>query len=111
MNSWKPQRKRGRILSDKGLKKLEDAIWERFRDDYTKHQLSEMTGLDSDTVTKILRREEGVDKRSIKRLFNPFGLELDESDLTYPAQGVRSHSAEVPQPQEQAQEETVSKNP
>jgi hypothetical protein len=111
MNSFKPQRQRGRILSDQGWKKLQDALWKRYREDYTKKQLSELTGLDSDTVTKILRREEGVDKRSIKRLFSPFGLQLHESnDLTYPPQGARSHSAEVLQRQEQAQEETPSKN-
>lgn len=114
MNSVKPQRNRGRILSDQGWKKLEDASWKTFKkvvDDFTNEQLKDLTGLDEDTITKILRRERGADQRSINRLFNPFGLQLQEGDLTYPTQGSRSHSATVSQPQEQAQEETPSNNP
>jgi hypothetical protein len=114
MNSVKPQRNRGRILSDQGWKKLEDASWKTFKkvvDDFTNEQLKDLTGLDEDTITKILRRERGADQRSINRLFNPFGLQLQEADLTYPTQGSRSHSAIVPQPQEQSQEETPSENP
>jgi WD40 repeat protein len=89
------RRRRSHILSNQGWEKVKDAIWQRLKkcpDEYNFTELSEQTTLpeskplDPETVSKILRREEGADLRSIKRLFGAFGQELEKSDYTCPPQ-------------------------
>jgi hypothetical protein len=89
------QRRRSHILSNQGWEKIKDAIWQRLKkcpDEYNFTELSEQTRLpeskplDPETVSKILRREEGADLRSIKRLFGAFEQELEKSDYTCPPQ-------------------------
>ncbi|WP_257999245.1 NB-ARC domain-containing protein [Fischerella thermalis] len=84
MNTQKQRRKRGVILSPQGWQKLRDARLEsenkeNFGERYTLEELSERTGLDIGTITKVLAREEGVDKRTLERFLGAFNLELDRS--------------------------------
>jgi WD40 repeat protein/transcriptional regulator with XRE-family HTH domain len=84
MNTQKQRRKRGVILSLEGCQKLRDARIEsenkeNFGERYTLEELSERTGLDTGTITKVLAREEGVDKRTLERFLGAFNLELDKS--------------------------------
>ncbi|MDI9639832.1 tetratricopeptide repeat protein [Geitlerinema splendidum] len=86
------RRNRGRILSDRGWGKLQDMLQENFGGQYTIEQLAELTDplihpksiktLSTDTVSKILRREEKVDKSSIEAFFTALGLKLEKDDLT-----------------------------
>ncbi|MBD2185415.1 ATP-binding protein [Planktothrix sp. FACHB-1355] len=86
----KQQRNRGRILSDRGWDKLQDTLRKKFHGQHTIEKIEDLTKphnnpksirtLSTDTVSKILRREEGVDKRSIQALFAALGLTLEESD-------------------------------
>ena len=99
----KPQRRRKRVLTDQGLKKIQDAIWKELNkcpNEYNFTELSEFTGstqfkqLDCETVAKILRRQ-GNDINKIKCLFNAFGLALEESDYTY---FIEESKAQDPEP-------------
>jgi len=84
------RRNRGRILSDRGWDKLQDTLREKFKGQYTIEQLTELTvinpksikALSTDTVSKILRREEKVDKTSIDAFFIALGLKLEKDDIT-----------------------------
>ncbi|MGA9380198.1 MAG: ATP-binding protein, partial [Phormidium sp.] len=89
MNQQK--RNRGLLLSDRGWDKLQDRLREKFGGQPTIEQLTELTdplinpksikALSTDTVSKILRREEKVDKTSIEALFTALGLKLEKDDL------------------------------
>ncbi|NJM21854.1 MAG: hypothetical protein HC907_25600 [Richelia sp. SM1_7_0] len=79
--------KRGVVLTSEGWEKLLHAIqeWENQENSdkpYTIEVLSEITQLDPATISKVLHREVGVDKRTLERLFRAFTLELDKSDYT-----------------------------
>jgi tetratricopeptide (TPR) repeat protein len=84
MTRQKPQRDRSRILTPEGLQKLQARIREKEIQDgekFTRQKISDLAGLHPDTVSKIFRSKEGVDRDSIQRLFCAFELELTESDL------------------------------
>ncbi|MBW4492618.1 MAG: tetratricopeptide repeat protein [Oscillatoria princeps RMCB-10] len=79
------RRARGRILTEKGLKKIQDAVHKKFPGGYTWQGISDLTydagGLVSkDTISKIWAQQDGADKSKIKSLFKVFGLKLDEDD-------------------------------
>jgi AAA ATPase domain len=83
-NSANP-RKRGVILTSKGAQKIRDAIAhveveENFGQKLTIAALSIRIRLTSDTITKVLDREQGVDRRTLDSFFRSFNLELSESD-------------------------------
>ena len=85
MNFKKSSRKRSVILTPQGWQKLQQAkqqseIERKLGKRYTLEELSELAGLDPDTLAKVLEREKGVDKRSLDRFFHAFNLELAESD-------------------------------
>ena len=85
----KLKRKRGAILSPEGLQKFQETRLElEYRENggerYTLEQLSERTGLDLHTIKKVLAGKQGVDKRTIERLFIAFNLELSESFYAIP---------------------------
>lgn len=73
------RRNRGCILSDRGWDKLQDTL-KNFDTKPSIEKLAELANLSTDTVSKILRREEGVDKRSIQELFTALGLKLEQTD-------------------------------
>ena len=80
-------RSRGIVLSPQG--------WQRFQ--VAKHQtesaqswgkhltqedLRDRTGLSLNTLYRVLKREQGVDRQSLEHLFEAFGLELTKADHT-----------------------------
>lgn len=83
------RRKRGVVLTADGQQKLQTSIRQaeqndNFSEKYTLQDLSDRTGLDPGTVAKVLDAEEGVDRRTIERFFQTFGLTLEEKDYRKP---------------------------
>lgn len=88
-NINRQKRKRGVILTSIGLKKLLAAKSEvEHRENngsrFTLEIMSERTHLAVDTLTKIFGGEIAVDKRSLKRCFEAFGLMLTLNDYFGP---------------------------
>lgn len=100
MTQHKARRDRGRILTDKGWKKIYDAIKEKFPDGHTFQAISDLTdpaihpdsvySVSCDTVSNILNRRAGADKVRIESLFKAFGLKLDANDHT---SSVKTHTS------------------
>lgn len=89
MGSSKPKRKRGVVLTKSGYQKfwqtqLDSEIEDNEGKGYTLEKISEKADLDHGTVRRILGRKEGVDKRSIERLFKGFDLLLESDDYIKP---------------------------
>jgi NB-ARC domain/WD domain, G-beta repeat/Pentapeptide repeats (8 copies) len=85
MNRRNRKRNRGIILTLKGWEKFQKAkleweLREKSGSKYTLEEISERAQLAPNTVTKILVREEGVDKQTLVRLFMVFNLNLEKSD-------------------------------
>ena len=95
-------RKRGMVLTNVGLQKLQTAkhkaeIWENDGDRYTLEELSQRSGLAPITVAKVLNREGGVDKQSLTLCFSAFGLILMEEDFTKPSdRKLQTNSTDTP---------------
>ncbi|MDJ0555007.1 MAG: AAA-like domain-containing protein [Microcoleaceae cyanobacterium MO_207.B10] len=82
------KRKRGVILSNQGLNRLQAAKLEIEEQEnsgnrYTLEMMSFRTGLAVDTIMKIFAPAK-VDKRTIKLCFKAFNLILEPTDYTYP---------------------------
>jgi hypothetical protein len=89
MNQSKPRRQRGVLLTPTGWKKLQEAIgeaetWENSGTRYSLEALSTRTGIEPTNVRKVLEREKGVDKQTLKRFFQGFDLELEQCDFFRP---------------------------
>ncbi|XWK88726.1 MAG: tetratricopeptide repeat protein [Phormidium sp.] len=83
MNQQKTERDRGsRVLSENGWNKFQNALEEKFDGKCSNERLAELSKLHPDTVSKIRRRKEKVDRPSIEALFTALGLQLEENDLT-----------------------------
>ncbi|BCL35237.1 NB-ARC domain-containing protein [Nostoc sp. MS1] len=85
MQLHKQRRKRGVILSLPGFQKLQEArqrleILENDGARFTIEELSYRTQLAPFTVSKVLAREEGVDKQTLEYFFRTFNLELTSND-------------------------------
>ena len=85
----KQRRKRGVILTPQGLEKLQNARSEseyehNFGERYTYEKLSEITYLDINTIKRVLKCKEGVDKRTLERFFIGFDLKLSDDYYTTP---------------------------
>jgi WD40 repeat protein len=85
MELHKQKRKRGVILSLRGIQKLQEArhqveILENDSARFTLEELSYRTQLAPFTVSKVLARAEGVDKQTLEYFFRAFGLELTAND-------------------------------
>ncbi len=116
MVAQKRRRKRGVILTQSGLERLQTA---KTNTEYTQNQgqrytlegLSELTGIGLDTLSKVLKRETRVDKQTLKCCFQAFGTELTPADyyrpedaanngavspLSFAAQGLSSFSPPPP---------------
>ncbi|HIK07019.1 MAG TPA: hypothetical protein IGS40_20400 [Trichormus sp. M33_DOE_039] len=83
------RRKRGVILTLKGWDRLKAAktqaeFAENAGDSFSLEELSDRTGLSLHTISRILGREEPVDKSSLQSAFTSFGLEFGKSDYTRP---------------------------
>ncbi len=83
LQNWR--RKRGVALTTRGLQKLQEAkraseAEENFSNSYTLEEMSSLTGLYPSTISKVLNRESGVDKKTLEKLFTVFKVKLDKSD-------------------------------
>jgi WD40 repeat protein len=81
------QRRRGVQPTEQGLLKLQNAVdeWvetQKFNQRSSIAALSEYTDLDPETVSKVLHRSAGVDRRTLAKFFNAFNLQLEPSDYT-----------------------------
>ncbi len=79
------KRKRGVVLTNQGLQKLLEAkckseAKDNFGNRYSLEEMSGRSGLYSSTISKVLNREEGVDKQTLEKLFLAFGLNLEKYD-------------------------------
>ncbi len=89
MNQTKRRRRRGVILTLRGIEKLQQAksdaeFAENAGNRYTLEALCERTGLAVDTLMKVFACESGVDKQSLKFCFKAFKLTLEPADYFYP---------------------------
>ncbi|MGH8002642.1 MAG: hypothetical protein ACREPR_25225, partial [Brasilonema sp.] len=80
LQNWR--RKRGVVLTNQSLQKLQDAkrkleTKENFGNSYTLEEMSTLSGLYPSTISKVLNREGGVDKKSLEKLFSVFHIEID----------------------------------
>ncbi|MGL4621854.1 NB-ARC domain-containing protein [Chroococcidiopsis sp.] len=81
----KSKRERGVILTAQGWQKLQrvkqavevESNWGRR---LTREQLSDRTGLSLHTISRILQRQERVDRQSLECFFHAFSLELSPED-------------------------------
>lgn len=85
----KRKRDRGVILTHQGWQKLQRAkqaeeVQHNYSQHFTFEQLSNRTGLSQQTISRILKRKEGVDKQSLEYLLCSFGLELFPGDSHQP---------------------------
>ena len=85
-------RVRGVILSPQGWQRFQVAKQEvESEETWGKHltqgDLSDRTGLSLNTLYRVINRELGVDRHSLERLFQAFGLELTKVDHIAPALG------------------------
>jgi WD40 repeat protein len=83
VQNWR--RKRGVALTTRGLQKLQEAkrrseTEENFGNSYTLEEMSTLSGLYPSTISKVLNREGGVDKKTLEKLFSVFGLKIDNND-------------------------------
>jgi WD40 repeat protein/transcriptional regulator with XRE-family HTH domain len=100
MKQIKQKRKRGLILTPEGLKKLQSAklsaeLIENYGTRFTLEDLSDRIGINTATVSKVLSREEGVDKRTIELFFQAFNIQLDKSYYTNSDQSQRQDWGEA----------------
>ncbi|MGB5634395.1 MAG: NB-ARC domain-containing protein, partial [Waterburya sp.] len=83
------RRRRGVVLTPEGLQKFQDARLKseadhNYGERYTYEKLSDITYLDIHTIKRVIECQEGVDKRTLERLFLSFEIELAESCYTKP---------------------------
>jgi AAA-like domain len=89
-NKESKRRKRGVILTSQGWQRFQQAkslaeYKKNSASRYTLEQLSDLTGLGIDTVMKVWKREEKVDKESLKSCFRAFDLVLQPNDYYFPS--------------------------
>jgi WD40 repeat protein/transcriptional regulator with XRE-family HTH domain len=85
----KYRRDRGVILTPQGWHKLQQARQEaeakqNWGQRLTHEQLSERTGLSLRTISRILKREVGVDRQSLESFLSNLGLKLSQGDCAPP---------------------------
>ncbi|TVR08426.1 MAG: hypothetical protein EA395_11290 [Phormidium sp. GEM2.Bin31] len=85
------KRRRGLILSSQGWQRLQAAEHLSSMQDnqgkpYTLEQLSQRTGLSSNTLTKLRRRQKPVDWQTLDSYFEAFHLKMGSQDVISPGQ-------------------------
>ena len=91
MAEKKAKRDRGRILSETGWQKLDEALqqWEMQTDQRrTLEKVAAEAGLDPGTVAKIFKRREGADLSKIEQLLRKFQLNVEAIDHCPLPQGI-----------------------
>lgn len=89
MRKLKQKRNRGVILTPTGLEEFQAAkvaaeLQNNSGHTYTYEQISELTALDISTIKKILKNQDGVDKRSLIKLYSAFDLQLHKEFYAKP---------------------------
>jgi WD40 repeat protein len=79
------KRRRGVVLTPKGLQKLQSGKRKsesenNFGNKYTLEEMRVLSGLYTGTISKVLNCEVGVEKGTIEDLFKAFNLKLDKND-------------------------------
>ncbi|MBD2194862.1 MULTISPECIES: AAA-like domain-containing protein [Calothrix] len=82
------KRKRGVVLTPKGLKKLQEAIIsseivENQGDRFTLEKLSQRTNISPRTISRLWSLSKGVDQKTLKLCFNAFDLELQDEYYSF----------------------------
>jgi WD40 repeat protein len=100
MSKLKQKRNRGVILTPEGLEIIETArsqseLQYNFGERYTYEKISEITNLDINTIKRILVAQDGVDKRSLEKLFLAFELKLTVNYYTKPNHNQRQDWGEA----------------
>ncbi len=118
MTQQKLRRKRGVILTPKGLKKLQEgkaAAEERENQGkkYTLEAMSDRSGLAVDTLMKAFGCEAKVDKQTLQCCFRAFNLVLEPSDYFSPREEVEEFSqfAAIPPPENRKAEPELPGGP
>ncbi|MBD1916469.1 MULTISPECIES: NB-ARC domain-containing protein [Cyanophyceae] len=98
-------RVRGVILSPHGWQRFQVAKQQAESEEtwgkrFTQEDLIERTELSSNTLSRILNRELGVDRQSLEILFQAFGLELTKADYTPPAAASKMLESQREDPQQ-----------
>jgi len=79
---------------------------------FSQYKLVQVTGLDQGLISRLANGYTASPKpATLEKIAGALEVDLGELTKIFTQSPVRSHSAEVPQTQEQAQEETPSKNP
>ncbi|BAC90596.1 NB-ARC domain-containing protein [Gloeobacter violaceus] len=81
------KRRRGVVLSERGLQKLRRAIAAAEQEElegwrYTLEALSARIGLTARTIARVLAGREGLDRSTLEHCFSRFGLQLEAADYT-----------------------------
>ncbi|KYC40890.1 hypothetical protein WA1_25050 [Scytonema hofmannii PCC 7110] len=100
MNLPKQKRKRGLILTPQGLQKLQAAklaseVNENYGNRYTLEDLAERIGINTATISKVLSREDAVDKKTLEYFFQAFNVGLDKDCYTHSDQCQRQDWGEA----------------
>ena len=87
-------RQRGIVLTDRGWQKLLEmkVLQNRYGEWHTYDLLGDAVLLSPRTVSKIVGREIGVDRRTLKQLFDAFNLALTNDDYCLASCGVKPSS-------------------
>jgi transcriptional regulator with XRE-family HTH domain len=85
MEAAKQRRRRGIVLTATGLKRLQKAIQSAQLQEndgrrFTQEELSNRTGVSTNTLSRLWSLKTGLDARSVKLCFSAFDLELIDSD-------------------------------
>lgn len=93
------KRKRGVVLTPKGLKQLQEAIIsseivENQGDRFTLEKLSQRTNISPKTISRLWSLSKGVDQKTLKLCFNAFDLELQDEYYSF-VQDEEENQAEI----------------
>ncbi|MBD2362414.1 pentapeptide repeat-containing protein [Anabaena minutissima FACHB-250] len=97
-------RVRGVILSPHGWQRFQTAKQQAESEEawgkrFTQEDLSDRTGLSLNTLARIFKREQGVDRQSLELLFRAFALELTKTDYVSPVASEESSAFQKVNPQ------------
>lgn len=93
------------VLSPRGWQRFQSAKQQAESSEsrgkrFTKEDLSDRTGLSLNTLSRIFKRELGVDRQSLEILFQSFALELTKTDYVSPITSEEALSIQRTNPQQ-----------
>jgi transcriptional regulator with XRE-family HTH domain len=104
-NATHHDRKRGVILSPLGWQRFQVAKQQAEAEEtlgkhFTQQDLSDRTALSLNTLSRIFKRSQGVDRQTLEYLFQAFGLELTTADFTSPTTSGEQPETQQANPQQ-----------